>query len=175
MKKKSLAHLGWILATALLLTGCGSNKHLNPISELVLVGASPAQANIAVKPANDTLTYFVFRVRLTDNSLSMVPSDAWTIDSYDVTYSLVNDPGHHLTALPADFSKKANHHVNPGPATRYSIQMVSAAYLNDNAQGFVGTADVATVKASVVFRTHRNKDGYAQTFTGKYIMNIGNF
>jgi len=77
--------------------------------------------------------------------------------------------------LPADFSKKANHQVKPGPATRYSIQMISAAFLNDNAQGFVGTADVATVKARVLFRTHRNKDGYAQTYTGKYIMNIGNF
>jgi hypothetical protein len=175
MKKKSLAHLGWILAAAVLLTGCGSNKNINPSSELIFQGASPAQANISVSPPADTVTYWVFRVRLTDSGMSMVPSDAWTLDNYSVSYTLVNDPGHHLTGLPADYSKKANHLVSPGPATRYPVQMVSASYLSNNAQGFIGTADVATVKVKVVFKTHRNKDGYPQTFSGKYIMNIGSF
>ncbi len=175
MKKKSLAHLGWILAAAVLLTGCGSNKNINPESELVFLGASPAQANISVTVPADTVTYWVFRVSLTDSNLSMVPSDAWTLDSYSVSYSIVNDPGHHLSELPTDYSKKANHQVAPGPATRYPVQMVSAAYLSNIAQGFVGTADVATVKVHVVFKTHRNKDGYRQTVNGKYIMNLGSF
>ena len=53
--------------------------------------------------------------------------------------------------------------------------MVSASYLSNNAQGFIGTADMATVKVHVVFKTHRNKDGYAQTVIGQVHMNIGSF
>lgn len=175
MKKKRLGQLWLTLALAALLTGCGHNKNLEPVSEIKLHGADPPSMNIGVNPPLSHQTYFVFTVKLSDNSMSLVPSDAWTIDSYHITYTLLNDPGHHLLALPSDRSDKANAVVKPGPGVRYPVNIVTDTYLRDNASGFIGTSDSATLKANVSFRTHRNKDGFVQNVQGRFIFTIGNF
>ena len=175
MKKKSLAHLGLLVAAALLWTGCGSDKNTEPTVDVILRGVSPPSANLSVNPPQTQLTYFVFQVRLSDPSMSLVPADSWTIDSYDVSYTLVSDPGRHLTALPEDYTEKTNHKISPGFPSRYPVTIVTAAYMRDNAQGFIGTADTATIKTHVLFRVHRNKDGYAKTLQGNFTLNIGNF
>jgi len=175
MKKKRLGHLWLSVALVALLSGCGHNKNLEPVSEINFHGADPPSLNIGVNPPLSHQTYFVFTVKLTDNSLSLVPTDSWTLDNYHITYTLLNDPGHHLMALPADRTEKANTVVKPGPGVRFPVQIVTDTYLRDNASGFIGTSDTAMVKANVVFRTHRNKDGFVQDVQGRVIFTIGNF
>ncbi|MGA9751613.1 MAG: hypothetical protein WBS54_07470 [Acidobacteriota bacterium] len=176
MKKKRLLWIGFlsslILATLL---GCGQNKHLQPQAELLLEGASPPTTNVSVNPPTSHLAYFVFYIKLTDQGLSMIPSDAWTIDSYEISYTLLSDPGHHLIALPDPDTKHLGTKVTPGVNGRIPVTLVTDTYLRENAMGFLGTSDTASIKAQVVFRTHRNKDGYPQTIKGRYIFNIGNY
>ena len=175
MKKKRLAHLGLALVVMFLITGCGTNKNLEPISELVFQGADPPSLNVAVNPPSSRQTYFVFRIRLSENNLSLVPSDAWTVDSYDISYALQSDPGGHLVALPPSEHKVLHTTVTPGVALRLPVSIVTDSYLRDNAQGFVGTGDSALVKAHLVFHTHRNKDGVKQSIPAGLPFTIGNF
>ncbi|MGC8724360.1 MAG: hypothetical protein ACP5VF_10910 [Acidobacteriota bacterium] len=176
MKKKRVFWIGLfcplILAT---LIGCGHNKHLEPQAELILQGASPPTTNVSVNPPTSHLAYFIFRIQLTDQSLSMIPSDSWTIDSYEISYDLLSDPGHHLIALPDPDTKQLKIQVTPGVNSRVPVTLVTDTYLRENAMGFLGTSDTATIKAQVVFRAHRNKDGYPQTMKARYIFNIGNY
>jgi hypothetical protein len=175
MKKKRLVQLGLALLTALLFVGCGTDKNLEPSSELVLQGADPPSLNVSVSPPLTRLTYFVFRIRLNEKGLSLVPSDAWTIDSYDISYSLQSDPGGHLVALPASQRMTPRSKVTPGIDLRLPVTIITDSYLRDNAQGFVGTTDSAIVKAQLVFHSHRNKDGVKQSNTARFLFTIGNF
>ncbi len=175
MKKKRLAVLALALVALVLLAGCGSDKNVEPVSELVLQGADPPSLNIGVNPPLDHQTYFVFRVRLSDKNLSLVPSDAWTIASYDISYTVQSDPGGHLVAPPAAEHKVMNTRVKPGVALRLPVSIVTSSYLRDNAQGFIGTGDTAIVKAHLLFHTHRNKDGAKQSFPSRFLFTLGNF
>lgn len=131
--------------------------------------------NIGVNPPETHQTYFVFQVRISDSNLSPIPSDAWTVDSYDISYSLLSDPGHHLVALPSSGHTHLPTKVKPGLPTRYPVEIVSDAYLQANALGFLGTSDRARVKAHVVFRVHRNRDGFGKSVTEPFIFTIGDF
>lgn len=176
MKKKRIIHLCSIALLFLgTLLGCGTNKNLSPTSDLVLTRADPPSMNIGVNPPQTHQTYFVFQVRITDSNLSMIPSDAWTVESYDISYTLLSDPGHHLVALPPSGHTKITTKVKPGLPTRYPVEIVTDTYLQANALGFVGTSDRAKVKAHVVFRVHRNSDGYAKTISAPFIFTIGDF
>jgi len=175
MKKKRLAQLALALIATVLLAGCGSNKNIEPTSELVLQGADPPSLNIGVNPPLDHQTYFVFRIKLSDKNLSLVPADAWTIESYDLSYSLQSDPGGHLVALPAGDHKVMNSKVKPGINLRLPVGIVTGSYLRDNAQGFVGTGDTAIVKAHLVFHARRTKDGVRQSFPARFLFTLGNF
>lgn len=159
----------------LLCGGCGSNKNLTPESDLRLHGADPPSENIQVDPPLTHLVYFVFTVKLSDPSLSMVSADAWTLDSYDITYSILSDPGQHLLAPPDPVSKNMHTVVQPNNVTRLPVTLITDTYLRTNASGLVGTSDTATIKAHAVFRAHRNKDGYPKTLVARYIMTLGNF
>jgi|YelNatPaOPRAMG01_1025707.scaffolds.fasta_scaffold01347_8 hypothetical protein len=176
MKKKRTSWIG-LLSPLLLaaLVGCGHNKQLQPQAELILQGASPPTTNVSVNPPTSHLAYFIFRIQLTDQSLSMIPSDSWTVDSYEISYTLLSDPGHHLIALPDPDAKHIGTTVTPGVNSRIPVTLVTDTYLRENAMGFLGTSDTATIKAQLVFRAHRNKDGYPQTFKTRYIFNIGNY
>lgn len=175
MKKKRLSQLGLALVAALLFAGCGTDKKLEPVSELVLQGADPPSLNVAVNPPLTRLTYFIFRIKLSEKSLSMVPSDAWTVDSYDISYTLQSDPGGHLVALPTTQRMTPRSKVTPGIDLRLPVTIITDGYLRDNAQGFVGTTDSAIVKAHLVFHAHRNKDGFRQSNAARFIFTIGNF
>lgn len=175
MKKKRLGYLALGLVTAILFAGCGSNKNIEPTSELVLQGADPPSLNIGVDPPLNHQTYFVFRIRLSDKNLSLVPADAWTIDSYDISYALQSDPGGHLAALPPSDHKVMRTKVKPGVDLRLPVNIVTDSYLRDNAQGFVGTSDTAIVKAHLAFHAHRNKDGVRQSFPSRFLFTLGNF
>jgi hypothetical protein len=175
MKKKRLGYLALGLVAAILFTGCGTDKNLEPVSELVLQGADPPSLNIGVDPPLNHQTYFVFRIKLSEKSLSLVPADAWTIDSYDISYTLQSDPGRHLAALPTSEHKNTHTKVTPGVQLRLPVTIVTDTYLRDYAQGFVGTSDTAIVKAHLVFHAHRNKDGVRQSFPSRFLFTLGNF
>lgn len=155
--------------------GCGSNKHLNPSSDLIYKGAEPASMNVAASPPRIHTVGFLFTVQLNDTGLSMVNSDAWIIDRYQTTYTLVSDPGGHLTALPADEINRPHTKIASYYPTKVSIAIVSDTYLADNASGFVGTADSARVKVHVVFYAHRVKDGRRKVIAAHYFFNIGDY
>jgi len=176
MKKKRSFPL-WLAAASLLLLcgGCGTNKNLSPESDLKLHGADPPSENIQVDPPLTHLVYFVFTVNLSDSNLSMVPADAWTIDSYDISYSILSDPGQHLLAPPDPISKNIHVAVKPYNVSRLPVTLITDTYLKTNAAGLVGTSDTATIKANAVFRVHRNKDGYPKTLSARYLMTLGNF
>jgi len=176
MKKKRTLHLGALASVCLLvLTGCGTSKNLTPVSELVYTGASPPSLNVGVNPPLTHQTYFRFSVKLSENSLSMVPSDAWTVQGYEISYTLLSDPGHHLLGLPPSEHRKANSKVQPGIVDRLPVVIVTDSYLQDNAAGFIGTSDKATVKAHLLFHAFRNRDGMPQEVNGNFIFNIGNY
>ncbi len=175
MKKKRLGLVAFTAALLILIAGCGSDKHLQPYSELKLHGADPPSFNVGVNPPLNHQTYFVFSVKLSDSSLSTIPADAWTIDSYQINYVLLSYTGNHLLALPPSRTSKLHVAVKPGVPTRLPISIVTDTYLADNASGFIGTTDTATVRANLVFRAHRNKDGFSQTMTSRFIFTIGNF
>ncbi len=167
-----------MLITVLLLAtvgGCGSNKHLNPVAKLVYQGAYPPSMNVPVTPAVAQSANFLFSVRLDGEGLSMLASDAWIIDGYTTTFTLVSDPGGHLLALPLDDHQHTRTKVSPNSPTRYLVSLVTESYLNDNASGFIGTADVATVKVHVVFHAHAVKDGRPKTIRANYVFNIGDY
>jgi len=175
MKKKRLSQLGLAVVAALLFAGCGTDKNLEPISELVLQGADPPSLNVAVNPPVAAMTSFVFRIRLNEKSLSLVPSDAWTVDSYDISYTLESDPGGHLAAPPPSVHMTPRSKVTPGVDLRLPVTIVTDGYLRESAQGFVGTTDAAILKAHLVFHSHRNKDGFKQANPARFLFTIGNF
>lgn len=176
MKKKRPFYVAFILVLLLgLLGGCGSNKHLNPSSELVYHGAEPASMNVAVSPPRSHTVGFLFSVQLSGTGLSMVKSDAWIIDRYQITYTLISDPGEHLSALPADDVNRSHTKIASYYPAKVSIPMVTDNYLADNASGFIGTADTARVKAHVVFHAHRVKDGKRKIVAAHYFFNIGDY
>jgi hypothetical protein len=176
MKKKRLVHLGGLAVLVLgVFLGCGTNKNLNPQSDLKFSGADPPAMNVGVNPPLTRQAYFLFSVEISDPSLSLIPQDSWTIDGYDLSYVLLSDPGHHLVSLPPSDQSSLKVKVKPYSPTRYPIVLVTDQYLLENAGGFIGTSDTATIKAHVVFRTHRNKDGVRKTVTAKYVLTIGNF
>jgi hypothetical protein len=176
MKKKRSLLLGLVAVALLALAaGCGSNKNLEPESDLVLSGADPPSQNIGVNPPLTHVGYFVFTVNLSDQNLSAVPEDAWTVDSYDIAYTILSDPGQHLLAPPEVSEGKLRAKIHAGSPTKVSVTLITDAYLRTNASGLVGTSDTATIKAHLIFRTHRNKDGYPKTITTRYLMTLGNF
>lgn len=177
MKKKRFPHGAVLLVilTALALWGCGSDKNLNPEADLVYRGADPPTANMGVNPPLTHLAYFLFDVKLSDPNLSMVGSDAWTVDRVEKHYVLISDPGHHLARLPDDDSQRMKSKVSPGVTARVPVTIVTDTYLLENAQDFVGTSDTARVKVRLTFHAHRNKDGAAKVVQAAYVFNIGNF
>ncbi len=176
MKKKRSLLIGIIGVILLgLIGGCGTNKNLEPVSELAFRGADPPSANVGVNPPGTRLVYFVFNIKLNDPNLSLVPSDSWTIDRYETHYTLISDPGNHLVALPPDTDSKIKSKVLPNSPSRIPLTLVTDSYLRQNAMGFVGTTDSATVAMHVIFKTHRNKDGYPQTVKSTYYFSIGNY
>lgn len=177
MKKKRFpcGALILVILTALVLWGCGSDKNLNPVADLVYQGADPPTTNVGVNPPLTHLAYFLFQVKLSDPNLSLVGSDAWTVDRVERHYVLVSDPGHHLAALPEDDSQKLKTKVNPGTPARVPVTIVSDSYLLENAQDFIGTSDTARVKVRLTFHAHRNKDGAPKVVQTAYFINIGNY
>jgi len=179
MKKKRRADaFALLLAAGLALVlglSCGSDEDLDPISELHFKKADPGTFQADADPTYSRIIYFVFQIQLSDPALSVLPMDAWTIDRYDVAYSLVSDPGGHLLGLPEDLSERAGASVTPGIQTRFPITMIQDTYLADNAAGFIGTGDVATVQARVTFKTHRNRDGAGKILSTSYTFTIGDF
>ena len=176
MKKKRLAQLA--APTLLILglwLGCGTNKNLNPASDLRLQGADPPSMNVGVNPPATHQTYFLFLVTHGDRNLSMVSSDAWTVDKVTLAYQILSDPGHHLVAPPTDETRHVGVKVAPGAAARVPVVVVTDAYLQENAQGFVGTSDTATLKLRLSFQVHRNNDGERRVLTSRFYFNIGNF
>jgi hypothetical protein len=105
----------------------------------------------------------------------MVSADAWTIEGYDLTYSLLADPGNHITALPPPAQKNFRSQVKPYVTNRFPVTLVTEAYLRSSAAGLLGTSDTATIRAHLVFKAHRNKDGARKTLTARYLMTLGNF
>lgn len=177
MKKKRFPHGAVLLVifSALVLAGCGSDKNLNPVADLIYRGADPSTANVGVNPPLTHLAYFLFDVKLSDPNLSMVGSDAWTVDRVEKHYVLVSDPGRHLTALPEDETQKLKSKVSPGTTARVAVNVVTDTYLLENAQDFIGTSDSARVKLRLTFHAHRNKDGAPKVVQASYFFNIGNY
>lgn len=176
MKKKRFFLLGLAAVALLALAGgCGSNENLEPSSDLVLSGADPPSQNVGVNPPNTHLGYFIFTVKLSDPNLSAIPADAWTVESYEIAYTIQSDPGHHLLAAPEAAEGKLRSTISAGIPTKVAVTLITDNYLRTNASGLVGTSDTATIKAHLIFRTHRNKDGFVKTIGTRYIMTLGNF
>ncbi len=176
MKKKRIIQLCSItLVLVASMLGCGTDKNLTPTSDLILQRADPPSMNVGVNPPQTHQTYFVFTIRIDDKELSMIQSDAWTIDNYDISYTLLSDPGHHRVAVPASDHVHLPTKVKPGLPSRYPVRIVTDSYLQANALGFLGTPDKARVKAHVVFKVHRNRDGYGKTISAPFIFTIGDF
>ena len=176
MKKKRSLFIGIIGVILLgLIAGCGTNKNLEPVSELVFKGADPASVNVGVNPPGTKLVYFVFNIKLNDPGLSLVASDAWTISEVRTDYTLISDPGHHLAALPASDDQNVKIKVKPYVSSRVPVTLVSEAYLQENAASFAGTTDSARLAMQVVVKAHRNKDGHPQTVRTTYYFSIGNY
>jgi hypothetical protein len=174
-KKRPLLFCALALLLVGLLGGCGSNKNLNPGSDIVFEGADPPSANYGVSPPLPHLAYFVFSIRIDDPNLSLIASDAWTVDSADISYSVVSDPGHHLVGVPPARTEHIKAKVAPYTPTRSPVSMVEDGFLAENAAGFLGTTDTATVKVHLVFRAHRNKDGLPKVIRTNYFFNVGNY
>jgi hypothetical protein len=175
MKKKRLIALIAPLL-AILLWGCGSDKNLTPEADLLMKGADPPTLNVDANPPLTRLTYFLFQIKLGDPNLSPIGKDRWTVDRYDIHYTLTSDPGGHLLALPPDVvNKQLGLAVPPGLIARGAVTIIEDSYLVANAQGFTGTSDKATVKALVTFRCHRNVDGYSKVLAKRFIFEIGDF
>lgn len=175
MKKKRLLASVALIFT-LLLCGCGSDKNLEPDADLLLKGADPPTLKVDANPPLTRLTYFLFQIKLGDPNLSPIGKDRWTVDRYDIHYSLVGDPGGHLQALPPDSTgEKMGLSVTPGLVVRGAVTIVEDSYLLSNAQGFTGTSDTATVKALVTFHCHRNSDGTQKVLSKRFVFEIGDF
>jgi len=164
--------VGALALTLVLLAGCGKDKNLTPYSNLIYDGPYPPNQTIDVLPAYSHLQYFTFHIELEDPNLSILPDqDAWTIDRCTGPVTIVDPGGHILAPLPA-ISQLIPAVANSRSATRYSIDLVSKTWLETNAQGFVGTTDEATITLTLVFQTHRNRDGLQRNFpvTWSYTM-----
>ncbi len=174
-KKRSLAYLSLLAICLLGLLGCGKDDNLNPTSDLVLRGAEPAAAQVDVNPPQSRVVYFYFEVILSDTSLSVIEQDAWTVNKYEATYSLESDPGGHLLNLPEDHDGKQGNMISPTSGGRIGINLVSRDYVTDNASGFTGTSDVATVNARVKFWARRHTDNSRKILIKNYIFTIGDY
>lgn len=175
MKKKRLI-ASFALILTVLLWGCGGDKNLEPEADLLLKGADPPTLKVDANPPLTRLTYFLFQIKLGDPNISPIGKDRWTVDRYDLRYTLVGDPGGHLQALPPDVvGQKFGLSVTPGLVVRGAVTMVEGSYLLGNAQGFTGTSDTATVKALVTFHCHRNADGTQKILSKRFVFEIGDF
>ena len=176
MKKKSLSRLLPLVFLLALVGGCGSDKNLNPEADLFLKGADPPTFNVDVNPPQTRQTYFLFQVRLSDPSLSMVGKDTWVVDKVDVHYVLLSDPGRHLLGLPDDVEGKSlKSTVSPGVQARVAVPVVDDGYVQNNGAGFSGTSDQAVVRANFTFHTHRRYDGVRKVLTHRFQFAIGDF
>ncbi|MEW6759033.1 MAG: hypothetical protein AB1347_12505 [Acidobacteriota bacterium] len=177
MKKKRFPLLAFASLTlaALFLMGCGSDKNLEPESDLVLKGADPPSTSAGVNPPLSHVAYFLFQIRIGDPNLSLVGSDAWTVDRVETHYVLVSDPGDHLQRLPEDETSRPKTRISPNTVNRVPVTVITDSFLQEYAQGFVGTSDTARVKVRVTFYTHRNKDGAQKVLQTGHILTIGNF
>lgn len=176
MSYKQILQVGLVLALSVYLFGCGKDKNLEPEADLVLLGADPPTLSVDANPPLTRVTYFLFKVQLSDPTLSMVGKDAWTVDRYSIHYTLVGDPAGHLLALPADVeNKRAGRKVNPGVIDRLGVTVVEDTYLLNSALGFSGTSDRATVQARFTFKAHRNFDGAVKHLEKRFLFQIGDF
>ena len=177
MKKKTLHHVILPICIFLLsLVGCGSDKNLNPEADLLLKGADPPTLSIDANPPLTRQTYFLFQVVLNDANLSMTGQDIWTVDSCDISYSLVSDPGQHVLGLPAEVNgRKLAAIIRPGSLSRVAVVMIEDSYVLNNLSGFVGTTDRAEIKAHLTFYAHRNYDGARKVLNKRFPMVIGDF
>lgn len=156
--------VGALALTLLFLAGCGKDKNLSPFSNLIYDGPYPPTAVIDVQPAYSHLQYFSFYIELEDPNLSVLPAeDAWTIDSCTGTVT-IDDPGGHILAPLPSIDQSDDAQVTTRSPVRYPINLITKEWLETNAQGFVGTADEATVTLNLTFQTYRNRDGYAKVF-----------
>ncbi|MEJ2420975.1 MAG: hypothetical protein P8018_04465, partial [Acidobacteriota bacterium] len=108
------------------------------------------------------------------SSLSMLPKDAWTIDSADGTFT-INDPGGYITQPLPDIHDTVPTAVTSTYPTRYEITLLTQQWLQDNASGMIGTTDVATVTLDITFHAHRNRDGLQKTITDQFQFTISDY
>jgi len=177
MKKKRPLFAAYIVVLLLLglLGGCGSNKNLEPTSNIVFRGADPASQNMPVDPPRSHNANFLFGIEISDSGLTLVDSDAWIIDRVTVRYALISDPGGHLLAIPADYSEKLHTKLKSSYSAKVAIRLVTDSFMADNTSGFIGTADTARIKVHLVFSAHRVKDGVHKSLATNYYFNIGDY
>jgi hypothetical protein len=155
--------VGAIALALLFCMGCGHDKNLDPLSDLVYSGPDPATQAIVVNPANTHLEYFDFHITLNDPNLSLLPKDAWTIDSCTGTFAISDPNGHNIAPLPAVNLTNATQ-VTSSSTTRYSITLVTQDWVAaPEVQSLVGTSDIVTVTLNATFKAHRNSDGLQKT------------
>lgn len=156
--------VGALALTLLFFGACGSDDNLMPYSELYYDGPSPAELVVDVDPAVSRLQYFTFHIELNDPNLSVLPAqDAWTIQGMTGTFT-ISDPGGHVLAPLPDVDSTTTAQVASRATFRYPISLITDEWMEENAQGFVGTTDEATVVLTGVISTRRNRDGLQRNF-----------
>lgn len=164
---RSLSRLFGVGACALTLlffAGCGHDKNLSPTSDLIYDGPYPATQDIDVNPPFTHLEYFLFHIVLSDPNLSIIPADAWVIDSATGTFATV-DPNHHLLAPLPDVNIASPTVISSRTNSQYAITLMTQDWLTTNAPATPpwGT-DVVNVTLTMTVRAHRNRDGVQKTF-----------
>jgi len=156
--------VGAIALTLLFYMGCGHDKNLDPLSDLVYDGPDPAAQAIVVNPPYTHLEYFDFHITINDPNLSLLPKDAWTIDSCTGTFAISDPNGHNIAPLPAIAITNPTQ-IASSMASRYSVTLVTLDWMSaPEVQSLVGTTDIVTVTINAIFRAHRNSDGLQKTF-----------
>lgn len=156
--------VGAVALTLLFCTGCGHDKGLDPLSDIVYDGPVPATQAIVVSPASMHLEIFDFHITLNDPNVSLLPKDAWTVDSCTGTFTISDPNGHNIAPLPAVNVT----HPTQVPSSSPSGVAVTLTTLDwmaaPEVQSLVGTTDVVAITLNATFRTHRNSDGLQKTF-----------
>ena len=174
MKKKG-SRLGLAAGRRTPVYGCGTDKNLEPDSELLLARGGSARAERRGESAPDTSHLLPLPDQAERPSLSLVPSDAWTVDSYDIRYTLVERPGAPpRCALPA-VADSAREGDSRDMRPSLPVTIVSDSYLRDNAPGFHRHDRHGHREGPRGLPPHRNKDGYAHPIPARFLFNIGNF
>ncbi len=156
--------VGAIALALLFCLGCGHDKKLDPLSDLIYDGPDPATQAIVVSPALTHLEYFDFHITINDPNISLLPKDAWTIDSCTGGFTISDPNGHNIAPLPA-INITAPTQVTSSMSTRYSVTLVSKDWMAaPEVQSLVGTSDIVTITLNVTFKAHRNSDGFQKTF-----------